>query len=199
MTYEGFKYIQLKQNSQQKCEHLFMLELLVTYLNLLGMRNGGRKGNQNHPSYYIFTHVNFTIKGENFKLHRTYQWICTDSQAEKNTCSRWWANIWGKQMCWFQFSVTCKICTSFNIGGVIGFLLFYSFFLYFFYLKHIRLKCISRAQIVWTPFNSKNKMLYTFEVEPNNPPREAESSESTPNHGVPALILMQFPFNISTG
>lgn len=83
MTYEGFKYIQLKQNSQQKCEHLLMLELLVTYLNLLGMRNGGRKGNQNHQSYYIFTHVNFTIKGENFKLHRTYQWICTDSQAEK--------------------------------------------------------------------------------------------------------------------
>lgn len=70
MTYEGFKYIQLKQNSQQKCEHLLMLELLVTYLNLLRMRNGERKGNQNHQSYYIFTHVNFTIKGENFKLHR---------------------------------------------------------------------------------------------------------------------------------
>lgn len=31
------------------------------------MRDGQRKGNQNQ-SYCIFTHVNFTMKGENFKL-----------------------------------------------------------------------------------------------------------------------------------
>ena len=49
-----------------------MLQLSVTYLHLLGMRDGQRKGNQNQ-SYCIFTHVNFTMKGENFELQRTHE------------------------------------------------------------------------------------------------------------------------------
>ena len=47
----------------------------------------------------------------------------------------------------FYLFVTGKIYTSFNIGGITGFALFFIF-----YLKHIRLKFINIVQIIWTPF-----------------------------------------------
>lgn len=49
-----------------------MLQLSVTYLHLLGMRDGQIKWNKNQ-SYCVFTHMNFTMKGENFKLQRTHK------------------------------------------------------------------------------------------------------------------------------
>lgn len=75
----------------------------------------------------------------------------------------------------FTSLLTGKTCTSFNIGGIIGFIIF-------FYLKHIRLKFISTVHIVWTPFNSKNKTLYTCEAKPNKLTRNRVS----------VLILMLF-------
>lgn len=57
--------------AQQKCEN--MPQSLVTYINILGIWNGGKKGNQNHQHYCIFILMDFTIMGENFKLQRIHQ------------------------------------------------------------------------------------------------------------------------------
>lgn len=88
--------------------------------------------------------------------------------SSKNTCSRWWVNIWGKQMCWFHLFWLVRLALLL----ILMVLLVLCCFIIFFNLRHIRLKCISRMQIVWTYFNSKNKMLYTFEAKPNHLPRE---------------------------
>lgn len=134
---------------------------------LLETQNGRRKGNQNQ-SCCIFTHVNFTIKDENLKLQRILQWRYTDSQAVKTPAPGDGWIFEGNRCAGFTSLWLVRLALLL----ILMVLLVLCCFIIFFNLRHIRLKCISRMQIVWTSFNSKNKMLYTFEAKPNHLPRE---------------------------
>lgn len=66
-TYEEIKHVQLTELLTEMWT-LIYVTVMVTYLHLLGMRDGQRKGNQINPTVFSLSREFYNEGGENFKL-----------------------------------------------------------------------------------------------------------------------------------